>query len=206
MKTSLSFFATLLLAFSAGECGAIAACRTLCPDPVALAGRMARSASASTSSPRLLAAERAETRLDVIDVLVAFDISAQRWLSNNGKGTPEEYALKKVREMNGCLANSYIDKFKFRLAGVVRVGDDASLLRDSWGDVDLSAVLVNRLVNESGQVVASGEWAKVTNKREELGADVVSVLVDTGDSGYVGLGFSLEDSVWDMVSLIYSAL
>lgn len=200
MKTSLSFFATLILALSAGECGAIAACRTLRPDPAALAGRMARSVSVSTSSPRLLAAEMAETRLDVVDVLVAFDLSAQRWLSNNGKGTPEAYALNQVREMNRCLANSYIDKFKFRLAGVVRVGEDASLLRDSWGDVDLYAVLVNKLVNESGQVVASGEWANVTNKREELGADVVSVLVDTGSSGIVGLGFSLEDSVLNTVS------
>ena len=201
MKTCLSFLTTLILAFSAGECGAIAVCRTLRPDPTAFVGRMARSAPVSTSLPRLLADERAETRLDVIDVLVAFDISAQRWLSNNGKGTPEEYALNKVREMNGCLANSYIDKFKFRLAGVVRVGEDASLLRDVWGDVDLSAVLVNRLVNESGHVVASGEWAKVTNKREELGADVVSVLVDTGGSGSVGLGYSLQDSEWNMVSL-----
>ena len=200
MKSCLIFFTILILAFSAKECGAIAACRTLRPDPAAWAERMERSASGSTSSPRLLASNRAETRLDVVDVLVAFDISAQRWLSDNGKGTPEEYALNKVREMNVCLANSYIDKFKFRLAGTVRVGEDASLLRDAYGDVDLQSILVDRLVNERGYVVASGEWAKVTDKREELGADIVSVLVDAGDYGNIGLGFSLEDSEGNMES------
>ena len=200
MKSCLIFFMTLILAFGAKECGAIAACRTLRPDPAAWAERMERSASGNTSSPRLLASERAETRLDVVDVLVAFDLSAQRWLSDNGRGTPEEYAVNKVRDMNGCLANSYIDKFKFRLAGVVRVGEDASLLRDRRGDVDLETILVEKLVNERGQVVARGEWAKVTDRREELGADVVSVLVDAGEYGTIGLGFSLEDDMWSMVS------
>ena len=200
MKLRLIFSVFMLLAFSAKECGAIAACRTLRPDPAAWAERMERSASGSTSSPRLLASNRAETLLDVVDVLVAFDLSAQRWLSDNGKGTPEEYALNKVRDMNGCLANSYIDKFKFRLAGVVRVGEDASLLRDAYGDVDLQSILVDHLVNERGYVVASGEWAKVTDTREELGADIVSVLVDAGDYGNIGLGFSLEDSEWNVVS------
>ena len=200
MKSRLIFFTTLILAFGAKECGAIAACRTLRPDPVAWAERMERSASGNTSSPRLLAAERAETRLDVVDVLVAFDLSAQRWLSANGKGTPEEYALNKVRDMNGCLANSYIDRFKFRLAGAVRVGEDASLLRNRYGEVDLQSILLNKLVNERGYVVSSGEWAKVTDQREALGADIVSVLVDAGDYGNIGLGFSLEDGDGDVVS------
>ena len=200
MNLRLIFSVFMLLAFLANECGAIAVCRTLRPDPAAWAERMERSASYNTSSPRLLASERAETRLDVVDVLVAFDLSAQRWLSDNGKGTPEDYALNKVRDMNGCLANSYIDKFKFRLAGVVCVGEDASLLRDRYGEVDLQSILLTKLVNENGYVVASGEWAKVTGQREELGADIVSVLVDAGDYGNIGLGFSLEDSARNMVS------
>ena len=200
MKSRLIFFTTLILAFGAKECGAIVACRTLRPDPAAWAERMERSASGNMSSPRLLASERAETRLDVVDVLVAFDLSAQRWLSANGKGTPEEYALNKVRDMNGCLANSYIDRFKFRLAGAVRVGEDASLLRNRYGEVDLQSILLNKLVNERGYVVSSGEWAKVTDQREALGADIVSVLVDAGDYGNIGLGFSLEDGDGDVVS------
>ena len=189
MNLRLIFSVFMLLAFLANECGAIAVCRTLRPDPAAWAERMERSASYNTSSPRLLASERAETRLDVVDVLVAFDLSAQRWLSDNGKGTPEDYALNKVRDMNGCLANSYIDKFKFRLAGVVCVGEDASLLRDRYGEVDLQSILLTKLVNENGYVVASGEWAKVTGQREELGADIVRVLVDAGGYGTIGLGF-----------------
>lgn len=201
MKSQLISLLGLYAALMAAECrGAMAVCRTLRPDPAALAARMARSASVSTSLPRLLASERAETQLDVVDVLVAFDLSAQKWLSDNGKGTPEEYAVNKVRDMNGCLANSSIDKFKFRLAGTVRVGEDASLLRDEQGDVDLYTILVENLINNHGQVVARGEWAKVTDMREELGADVVSVLVDAGDYGNIGLGFSLEDDEGGEVS------
>lgn len=200
MKLHLISLLGLCAALMAAECRAAAACRTLCPNPAALAERMAHSASGSASSPRLLASVRAETRLDVVDILVAYDLSAQKWLSDNDKGTPWEYAVNKVREMNRCLANSYIDTFKFRLAGAVCFGEDASLILDSLGAVDLQAILVGRLVDESGRVVASGEWAKVTGKREELGADVVSVLVDAGSHGNIGLGFSLEDGMGGRVS------
>ena len=200
MKSHLISLLGVCTALMAAECRALVACRTLRPDPVALAKRMARPASNGTSSPRLLAAMKAETQLDVVDVLVAYDLSAQNWLSANGKGTPWEYAVNKVREMNRCLANSYIDTFKFRLAGAVCVGEDASLILDSQGKVDLQAILVGKLVDENGRVVASGEWAKVTGTREELGADVVSVLVDAGDHGNIGLGFSLEDGFGNLVS------
>ena len=152
---------------------------------------MARYASGRASSPRLLASKRAETQLNVIDVLVAFDLSAQKVLSDNGKVDPSDYALNKVREMNRCLANTRIDAFKFRLAGTVCFGEDASLIRDSQGAVDLHAILVSKFVDEYGKVVASGEWAKVIGKREELGADVVSVFVDADRS--FGLSFELGD-------------
>ena len=190
----------LCVALMAAESRAAVACRTLSPNPAALAERMARSASNGSLLPRLLASVRAETQLDVVDVLVAFDLSAQKWLSDNGKGDPSDYALNKVIVMNRCLANSYIDTFKFRLAGTVCFGEDASLLRDSRGAVDLQTILVDKLVDEGGNIVASGEWAKVTGKREELGADVVSVLVDAGSYGNIGLGYSLEDGLGSQVS------
>ena len=193
MKTSLILSAGLYLASLAAVCQAADPCRTLRPDPTALAERIARLEARNALSSRMRAAAHAETQLNVVDVLVAFDLSAQRWLSDNGKGTPEEYASTKIAEMNECLVKSYIDGFRFRLAGTVSVGEDASLLRNSFGYVDLEAVLSRKLVDDAGHVVAQGEWAKITNRREEVGADVVSVLVDAGLYGNVGLGFSLED-------------
>ena len=192
MKLRMRVFAGLFLVSLAAACHAMATCRTLRPDPTALAERIARIEADDASSRRMRASVKAETQLDVVDVLVAFDLSAQRWLSDNGKGTPDEYASMKIREMNECLVRSSIGGFRFRLAGTVCFGVDASQLRDSRGYVNLEATLLS-LVDESGRVVARGEWAKVTGQREELGADVVSVLVDAGRYGNVGLGYSLED-------------
>ena len=112
MTSRLHLLAALLLAPVVAVCDAVVPCRVLRPDAAALSQRMALLQEAHASAP-LRAAMRAETRQVEIDVLVAYDLSAQRWLSANGKGTPEEYALNKVRDMNGCLANSYIDRFKF---------------------------------------------------------------------------------------------
>ena len=135
---------------------------------------------------------RADERQVEIDVLVAYDLSAQMWLSSNGKGTPSEYAQRKVDEMNVCLSNSHIGEFRFRLVGTVCIGEDASQRRNYWGYVDMESILAS-LVNDAGVVVARGEWAKITDARETLGADVVSMLVDAGLYGNIGMGYSLED-------------
>lgn len=171
-------------------------CRTLRPNSAAFAERVALARAPKTSSSRMRAAINAETRLDVIDVLVAYDLSAQSWLVENNKGTPLEYARKKVDEMNRCLANSCLDEFTFRLVGTVSIGVDATQYRDFRGDVDFHGILSRCLVNNDGLVTATGEWTKITDQREELGADVVSVLVASGLDGVIGLGYSLEDDMW----------
>ena len=191
MISRLHLLAVLLLAPVVAVCDAVAPCRVLRPDAAALSQRMALLQEAHASAP-LRAAMRAETRQVEIDVLVAYDLSAQRWLSSNVKGTPSEYAQRKVDEMNVCLSNYRIGEFRFRLVGTVCISEDASQRRDYWGYVDMDAVL-SSLVNAEGRVVARGEWARITNARETLGADVVSVLVDAGLYGNVGMGYSLED-------------
>lgn len=159
-------------------------CQVMAPNPEALAARIA---AAEAQPPMMKAAVKAETRLNVIDILVAFDKSASDWLAANGKGTPAEYANGCIVKMNYCLKHSRLDDmFQFRLAGTVEVGVDASQM--PLGDVVLN------LVNEYGTVVAKDEWKKITDAREFTGADIVSVLTASGAQGNVGYGFSLEGS------------
>lgn len=189
-----------LLAFLlAISCEAVAAvvshgmrCRTLRPEPAALYARAAFASQQTFSSPKMRAAVKAESLLDVVDVLVAYDLSARKWLAENGKGAPLEYARRKVDEMNECLVNSRINTFRFRLVGTACIDEDATQYR-SGGYVDLDKILSQKLVDGWGHVVAAGEWKKITDAREALGADVVSLLIDAGRHGNIGLGYALED-------------
>ena len=197
LKSRLVLLARLFLVLTATACHAATPCRTLRPDPAALAARRAVRAANGVSGVALRASVKSETQLNVVDVLVAYDRSACNWLAANGKGTPDAYARAKVAEMNACLVNSRITEFTFRLVGTVCIGVDATQYRDRYGAVDLEAILSEHLVDAYGNVCATGEWKKITDQREALGADVVSMLVSAGDEGVVGMGYSLEDSLWD---------
>ena len=166
------------------------ACRTLTPDPVAFAERV--EALISRPSEAMACAVQKETQLNVIDVLIAYDLSAQQWLAENEKGSPEAYAAVRVDELNACLSNSHIDAFSFRLAGTALVGEDATVYRDSANIVDLAYILGQKLVSSTGRIVATGEWQKVTDARASLGADVVCVLVAAGTRGTVGMSYKLD--------------
>lgn len=127
-----------------------------------------------------------ETRLDVVDVLIAYDLSAQNWLQANGRGTVEQHAQACVNKMNFCLASSEISEFSFRLAGVVAVNCDVS-------GMDFNTLISTELVSPAGKVVARGEMKRICDARETLGADIVSVLVSAGTTGNIGLGYELSD-------------
>ena len=200
VKSRLTLFARLLLALAATACNAVTTCRTLRPDPAALAARRAARAANGAAELKLRASVKKGTLLNVVDVLVAYDRSACNWLAANGKGTPDAYAREKIAEMNACLVNSRITEFTFRLVGTVCIGVDATQYRDRYGYVDLEAILAECLVDAYGNVRATGEWKKIIDQREALGADVVSVLISAGDEGVVGMGYSLEDSLWDAFS------
>ena len=167
-------------------------CRTLRPDPTALAERVA--ARAGRYSSPLKAAVKAPSGATTVDILLAYDLSAQKWLAANGGYTPDTHAKKRIDEMNVCLANSRVDEFTFRLAGTMCFNTDATQFRDRYGYVDFENILTNKLVNTSGYSVAQGEWAKVVNTRENLGADIVCVAIDSGPYGLIGLSYALEDS------------
>ena len=124
-----------------------------------------------------IASEQAST---LVDVLVAFDTPAAAWARQNGGGTTN-FATMAVQKMNTVLANGGLDSaFRYRLVGVAEVAAE--------GGTDFSGVL-------SAMHEGTGAWAAVKAKRDEVGADVVSALVDTGSaSGTTGRGYSLENT------------
>ena len=156
---------------------------TLTPDSAALERAMKRYAIPEAS---MRAEVVRETQLSVVDILIAFDISAANWVLANYRGSLQDYAVSCVDKMNFCLAESQlISEFRFRLAGTVAISVDASGL-------ELSDIITG-MVNTGGEVVATGEWKKITDVREKVGADIVSVLVSKGFVGNVGLGYSLDE-------------
>ena len=96
MKRFANSLVASLLSSMAMVCTAMPRCRTLKPNPAAFAWRVALSGERVVNTPPLRASVRADVRQSVVDVLVAYDLSAQKWLAFNGKGTPLEYAKRKV--------------------------------------------------------------------------------------------------------------
>ena len=112
-----------------------------------------------------------------VDILVAYDQNAATWAIANGGGVTN-FAQMAVQKMNTVLANNGLDAyFRFRLVGVARVADWSDNLEYTLQDV----------------LLGNGEWASVQDARDEVGADIVSVLIDTGSEvGTTGLGCSLK--------------
>ena len=149
-----------------GQCGS-----------VGLAVDEAEGLSQSGGAASLLsAATPAVTAGTYVDMLVAFDRKAADWAAKNGGGITN-FAQVAVQKMNMVLANTGLDaRFRFRLVGVMRV--EAS-------STSLETVLENVT---SGK----GAWSPVKAMRNKVGADIVTVLLDTGDAyGVTGLGWCL---------------
>lgn len=111
-----------------------------------------------------------------VDILVAYDKDAAAYAQKNGGMTP--FAQLAVQKMNTALANTGLNQsFRFRLVGVTSV---------SVSTKDLLEALEAVTDGESG-------WAKIQTVRDEVGADIVTTLIDTGSaSGTVGMGWALS--------------
>ena len=141
--------------------------------PAVETGRLVRAAQ---TKPRL-AADPATQQGDVyVDVLVAFDANAIVWVDSCGG--MESFAQVSVQKMNAALANAGLDSsFRFRLAGVVGVAAVS---------VDFDYVL-------DAAVYGAFGWKAISAMRDAVGADVVTVMIDTGSAyGITGLGYSLR--------------
>ena len=131
-------------------------------------------AAAAQHAPRLMSSPGPGDTC--VDILVAYDKNAATWANSNGGIT--NFAQLAVQKMNYAISNTGLDeKFWFRLVGVVQL---------SVSTDNLNTAL-------DGATYGNGGWAAVKAKRDEVGADIVTVLIDTGSAyGTTGLGWSLK--------------
>ena len=119
-----------------------------------------------------------------VDILVCFDKSAQTWCSKNST-TPASFAATAVAKMNTALANTGLDtKFRYRLAGTYNINgtggtDLEALIYAVWGEGEA----FNLDTGTRDYMYNGTDWSIVETKRDEVGADLATVLVDIGDSG-----------------------
>lgn len=113
----------------------------------------------------------------VVDILVAYDQNAASWAKTNGGGL-DNFAQTAVAKMNVALANNGLDSsFRFRLVGTTEI---------SVSKTDVHDALYAIRDNVSG-------WDTIKTKRDEVGADIVTTLIDTGSAyGTTGVGWSLS--------------
>ena len=152
------------------------------PAPVVEDGEppVAEPAAAPTSAPDeddggaapLVAPPQSE---NVVDVLVCFDRGAKAWAQNNGGTT--NFAETAVQNMNLALSNSDLDGFfRYRLVGVGFVDER---------DTDVETALNHATIGNDG-------WSVVGPAADACGADVATVLIDTGlSSGETGIARAL---------------
>ncbi|MBQ4439774.1 MAG: leucine-rich repeat protein [Kiritimatiellae bacterium] len=131
---------------------------------------------ATSALPQGLLSSSGDDPDTYVDILVAYDSGASAWVEDNGDIT--NFAIVAVSRMNTAIANTELDKlFRFRLVGIAQV----EAATDS-----LETALKSATYGYSG-------WETIKAARDEVGADIVSVLIDTGSaSGTVGLGWSLN--------------
>ncbi len=112
-----------------------------------------------------------------IDMLIAYDIDAAAWAEENGGIT--NFATMAIARMNAALANTGLSSaFSFRLVDVMEVGTSAG--------TSVQAALPNLFGG-------NGAYAAVKARRDAVGADVVSMFIDTlTDTGTTGVGYSLK--------------
>ena len=144
---------------------------------------------------------KGEMQTNVVDLLIAFDKSAADWVRMNSAFALTDaplgsFARDRVQDMNNVLANSGLGAlFEFRLAGVVEISTDASKLKDKQGEVDFDRILNYASgYRTDANAKRSEDWKKIRVKRNSVGADLVSVLVDAGRGDMIGLGFALDNS------------
>lgn len=174
-------------------------CRTKkLPVTTKATGKSAKIVTSDTSFATMKAKwlARGEVETNVVDILVAYDKSAQAWLGEQEEyrdGGIDVFAAECVEKMNLALDNSGLEEFRFRLAGVKAIDFDAKTVRTNDGGqsiVDFDKLL--DYATESSSTV----WKDLRATRDLVSADIVTILVDNGmeelGGGMVGLGYSLD--------------
>ena len=180
----------------AGRCGTCAGSVSSCGEGTALAP------TAGNDEPRMARNQVPDESGATVDVLVAYDADAGSWAASNGGGI-RSFAETAVQKMNLALSNSGISEqyFRFRLVGTYKVAGSAYKGGVSSGQLISDTLSAAR----NGAVLNGVSWAGVREKRDEVGADIVTVLIDTRTStGTTGIGYSFTSDNQGFASYAYN--
>ena len=118
----------------------------------------------------------------MVDIMLVFDNGARAWAEAKAAygGSITNFAVVQVAKMNQVLKNTDLHtNFWFRLVDVATVDG-------RWTKIDNTILPAMR----TGVMNASGIWSEIAARREVCGADVVSLIVDTGSAyGTTGIGY-----------------
>ena len=145
------------------------------PDPTPTTGDLAP--KTTTAKPRLADAGTfpLADQKSIVDILVAFDQGAKAKCVELGFDDMDDFADYAVGKMNTVLANSQLDdQFCYRLAGVVE-------LDGSWSVINNELLLSMR--------AREGKFAKLSQLRDNCGADTITLLVNRTSGNTSGIGF-----------------
>ncbi len=127
----------------------------------------------------------------MVDIMLVFDSGARTWVEGKAAygGSITNFAIAQVAKMNQVLKNTDLHtNFWFRLVDVATVDG-------RWTTIDNTILPAMR----TGVMNASGIWAEVAARREACGADVVSLIVDTGSAyGTTGIGYITHGTSYSM--------
>jgi len=118
-----------------------------------------------------------------IDIMLVYDTTAASWVAGNGGMTA--FSQDTVNRLNQSVQNSEVD-MTFRLVHSVAVDyTHENIVTDKGTNYNLNTDL-------DAITYGDGAFAEVHNLRDDYGADMVALLVDTGASyGWVGVGWLL---------------
>ena len=124
-----------------------------------------------------------------VDIMLVFDNGAQAWVEKSSKySSITNFAIAQVAKMNQVLRNTDLHtNFWYRLVDVATVDG-------RWTVIDNTVLPTMR----TGIMESSGIWSEVASRREACGADVVSLIIDTGSAyGTTGIGYITHGTTYN---------
>ncbi len=126
----------------------------------------------------------------MVDIMLVFDNGAQAWVANQTKydGSITNFAIAQVAKMNSVLANTGLHtNFWYRLVDVMTVDTTYTVV-----DNQILGII------KSGAESGDGSYGPIKAHREACGADLVSLMIDTGSAwGTTGIGYITHGTTYN---------
>jgi hypothetical protein len=129
-----------------------------------------------------------ESETNKIDLLIAFDGSAQKWLDAQGYVSAEDFASGEVACINVGLSNTGLDQyFTFRLAGTAALESDLSA-------IDIMTIIYDFTGrSKPGTSREKRDVNMILGARDSVAADIVVILVDCADKSTSGISYKFTN-------------